>query len=324
VNVLEASHRYIDQVQKTRSPLTAETYRHSLGAFVKFVSPDVDCGALRQADFTSFISTVLKGVYAKSTMGIYAACVRNFMKYLVSEDLTRLEFGDFVKVDYMLEACRSVRPPRQPKVPSEAEVKAIMHAAYSQALPSPQRERNIAVVEILYCTGCRISEVAGLRVGDIDLTTGQADIMAKGHKPRQVYLSPSALQACLTYWRARGDQSPDSPAFARHDDGAGKRQLEMMGITGLRGAIDKLRRQAGVAHFTPHSFRHYFATKLLRDTGNLAAVQDALGHVKADTTRIYAHMDGGVVRLAVQKSFADSPSRPVEPPVVAAVPPALL
>jgi integrase/recombinase XerC len=323
VNVLEASHRYIDQVQKSRSPLTAETYRYSLKAFVKYVTPEVDCGALRQADFTSFISNVLKGVYAKSTMGLYAAVIRNFMKYLVSEDLTRLEFGDFVKVDYMLEACRSVRPPRKPKVPSDAEVQAVMQAAYAPALPSPLRERNIALVECLYCTGCRISEIAGLEIHDIDLLTGQATILGKGRKIRPVYLSPRALEACLAYWRARGDQSPSSPAFARHDDGAGgQKPLQKMATTGLRNAINTLRLQAGVKAFTPHSFRHYYATRLLRETGNLAIVQDALGHVKPDTTRVYAQLDEAAVRLAVQQTFRESPSRPVEPPVVTAGPPA--
>ncbi len=186
-------------------------------------------------------------------------------------------------------------------MPTDAAVQAIISAAYAAPLPSPLRERNIALVECLYSTGCRAREIVELTVADISFETALAHVMGKGHKPRQVYMSPRVLAACQAYWQARGDQSPGSPAFARHDDGAGKHQPRKMITTGgLRQVIQVLSEQTGVDDFRPHSFRHYFATRLLRETGNLVIVQDALGHAKPETTRVYARLDAGLVRLAVQ------------------------
>jgi integrase/recombinase XerC len=308
MNVLAASQLFIEQIRQSRAPDTTEAYTYAVRAFVAYVSPETECAGLTWQHFTGFVTDVLRGAYARSTMGIYAVCLRGFMRFLVSQDLTPLDHRDFIKVDYALEACRSERPPRQPKVPTDTAVQAIIQAAYRATVPSPLRERNIALVECLFCTGSRIRELAGLTISDISFETALADIMGKGHKPRQVYMSPRALAACRAYWLARREQDPGSPAFARHDDGAGKgKPLRMVTTAGLRQVIHDLSAQAGVGDFTPHSFRHFFATRLLRETGNLAVVQDALGHAKPDTTRVYARLDAAMVRLAVQQVFGSSP-----------------
>jgi site-specific recombinase XerD len=317
MNVEEAAKQYIEQLGATRSELTRATYTHAVRGFVEHITPETACSALTAGHFVRFATEVLWNKYARSTVGIYAAVIRGFMKFLVSQELTEFTFQDFVKVDYALENCRPDPQPRKPKVPDEAVVKAMLDAARSARLPSPLKERNIAIVETLYSTGCRIRELAQLMVGDVDVADGKARIVGKRSRVRDIYLSPRAIEACQAYWRARGYDAPDTPAFARHDDGAGQ-EVSPLTTHGLRRAINELREQANVHGFTPHSFRHFYATRLLAETGNLALVQDALGHLSPETTRIYAQMNPDAVRQATQAIFSERPiGDPAETPAAA-------
>jgi site-specific recombinase XerD len=136
----------------------------------------------------------------------------------------------------------------------------------------------------------RVSELCGMRIKDIDLVEQVGIITGKGNKTRWTVFGDRATSAIKEYLDARGERwtKDTHPVFMRHDKRSGKRVLPILPRT-CENIVSYIAKEAGVGGtITPHSFRHYFATELLDDTGNLALVQDALGHTSPNTTRIYA------------------------------------
>ena len=115
----------------------------------------------------------------------------------------------------------------------------------------------------------------------------------KGGKERYVFFTRQTSDALQGYWSARGFSGKKDPAFSRHDKGSslktGSAKNHLSTAT-IRNVVKGCAVLAGLDHFTPHWFRHAFAIKMLKDTGNLAMVQDLLGHASPTTTRIYAQV----------------------------------
>jgi site-specific recombinase XerD len=186
------------------------------------------------------------------------------------------------------------------------------------------RLRNVALLETLKCTGARVSEVTGLNRADLDATNRRARVVGKGSKERWVYFSPAAWEAVQLYLRLRTrlmgeaaalksgspaltvpirsakggsrarSQAADlagQPLFARHDRGAGWREVKPLLPHAVETMLWELVEGAGLeVKITPHRFRHWFATRMLSATGDLATTQDLLGHANPATTRIYAQV----------------------------------
>jgi site-specific recombinase XerD len=164
--------------------------------------------------------------------------------------------------------------------------------------------RNIAMVEALLSSGMRVGELVRLERGHLLYDVKGAMVKyGKGKKDREVLFSDRAWTALQTYLRARFDASPvqsrranqrrpiaSLPVFARHDRGAGDRVLPLS-TRSVQNVFVELASRAGILerfHLTPHTLRHYFATRFLSQTGDLALTQYALGHASPATTRIYA------------------------------------
>jgi integrase/recombinase XerC len=156
------------------------------------------------------------------------------------------------------------------------------------------RVRDHAVLEVLYSTGCRVSELVALDLADLDLATGTALVTGKGDKQRNVFLGGSALAALRAYLgqrarRAAGD--PDSLA-ALFLNQRGRRVTDR----GVRYILSGWLARAGLGkRVTPHTFRHSFATHLLDRGADIRAVQELLGHASLSTTQVYTHV--GLDRL---------------------------
>ncbi|MBN9390060.1 MAG: tyrosine-type recombinase/integrase [Chloroflexi bacterium] len=186
------------------------------------------------------------------------------------------------------------------------------------------RLRNVALLETLKCTGARVSEITGLNRADLDATNRRARVVGKGFKERWVYFSPAAWEAIQLYLRSRTrlmgeaaalksgspslsaplrsakagsrarSQAADlagQPLFARHDRGAGWKEVKPLLPHAVETMLWELVEGAGLeVKITPHRFRHWFATRMLSATGDLATTQDLLGHANPATTRIYAQV----------------------------------
>lgn len=218
-------------------------------------------------------------------------------------------------------------------------------ARYDQQRHILLRLRNIALLETLKSSGARVSEICNLKVGDLDNTNQRARVVGKGGKERWIYFSPQAWQTIQEYVTARtqqlrlartsgenseltqgGDTTASSktrrarssigrevesqPLFARHDRGAGSTKLKPTSPRTIENMLWQLVEEAGLeTYITPHKFRHWFATRMLAATGDLATTQDLLGHASPTTTRIYAQVSEQNKQAAHRRVFTSEAAR---------------
>ena len=297
----EATRRFLDDLAVGRARATAETYRYALRRFREYLEharavPPRMIGELTEDDPVGFARWVSDGGRTpRTTVHLYTTAVTRLYAYLVRErhrsdlplEAIRVRLGQL----------RGKRPKKLPRVPPDDVMERVLAAAYgvpparSRAAESI-RLRDIALAETLRGSGLRVSEAVSLRRGDLERDEQRAVVTGKGGKQRLVFFTDEAWRAIWTYLDARGDDSGRGsgalPVFARHDRAA-RGPLSALSTDGVRDVIWRLAVSAGLADagLTPHRFRAWFATHLVAETGDLAAVQDLLGHESADTTRVY-------------------------------------
>ena len=241
------------------------------------------------------------------------ASILRFYKYLLAESILVASAAD---MERMREAFRDIRRARHllPKLPPEEAVHALLDAA-RRVKPDPNkprlelaRLRNIAMLEALRSSGMRVGELVGLKRDDLDYRQHSARVTGKGDKQRIVYFDDLAWNAIQQYLKERNDGERGRalyqlPLFARHDRRASNKVLPLTTDT-VRLVFNVLARDANIEiAMTPHSLRHAFATKVLEATGDLAVVQDMLGHSSPATTRIYTKVSSKRMRDAHRSAF---------------------
>jgi integrase/recombinase XerC len=144
--------------------------------------------------------------------------------------------------------------------------------------------RDCAILETLYSSGVRVSELTGLDVGAVDCVQGLMKVMGKGGKERIVPIGSHAVEAVLLYLRARGDLPGEAPLFIN----ARGRRLTRRGVALI---VDRhMVRIASLRKVSPHTLRHTFATHLLEGGADLRGIQELLGHASLSTTQKYTHV----------------------------------
>jgi site-specific recombinase XerD len=319
VGIESAIERFLADLEVGRSPATVATYRSVLRRLAEYLDECrprpttlADLTAEHPIGFTRWISD--HGRTPRTTVQLYATAVTRFYAFLVREEL-RADLP-IERIQLRLTQLRGKRPKRLPKVPTDDLVERVLAAARAVAPADSKaaeliRLRNVALVETLRGSGMRVSELVSLRRGDLEREQRRAVVTGKGSKQRLVFFTDPAWQAIWAYLDARGDGAAaralgNLPVFARHDRAAGSRRLPLT-TQSVRDVIWQLARRAGAgeADITPHRFRAWFATHLVAETGDLAAVQDLLGHESADTTRVYTRV--AAQRLADVHRRAFSP-----------------
>jgi len=243
---------------------------------------------------------------AKATLQLYLTAIYRFYRSLLKRGVV-YEAADIARLEETYRDARNIRGERRPKDPRLEAVQAIIRAARSIPAVSGDkprdrkrelaRLRNVAIVETLRSTGCRVGELVTLRRGDLDWLAHSALVKGKGTKYRKVYLDDRAWVALKAYLQARQDGGDPralarGPAFCGHGNRSGRRPSPLT-TRQVSRIIQDLAEKAGIAEVgvTPHYFRPVFATRALEQTENLALVQDMLGHASPATTRIYARTD---------------------------------
>ena len=243
---------------------------------------------------------------AKATLQLYLTVIYRFYRSLLKRDLA-LNATDLARLQETYRDARDIRGESRPKDPKLEAVRAIIAAARSippfhgEGELDRRRElarlRDVAVVETLRATGCRVGELVGMRRGDLDWMAHSALVKGKGSKWRKVYWDDLAWQALETYLRARHDGEDARslarlPVFCGHGNRSGSAPAPLT-TRHVSRTIRGLAKKAGISEVgvTPHYFRHVFATRALDRTDNLALVQDLLGHASPATTRVYARTD---------------------------------
>ena len=277
-------------VERGLAALTLEAYAHDLRDFHEFLTERgrEQWAAVSLPDLQEYL-TVLegRGLSARSRSRSVSA-LRQFFRFLQREELVAANPVELVD---------SPRLPRKlPKVLGETEVETLL-AAPDAATPTGQRDS--ALLEVLYATGLRVSELVGLTLKQVDLRRGVVRPRGKGSKERVVPMVPQAvakLQAYLAQGRPRLLRGKESPfIFINRLGGRLSRQ-------GFWKILKQYARQAGVRDLSPHTLRHSFATHLLSRGANLRALQMLLGHADLATTQIYTHLDAARLREAHRKA----------------------
>jgi integrase/recombinase XerD len=287
-------------VEKGFSQNTLEAYRNDLGQFKEFVRERLN-GKSHSADAWTLVDLPMlnqyiadlrgrKG-YRDSTTARKVAAVKSFFGFLagngaISEDPT--------------EALGSPRVGRSlPKYLSEDEVARLLREAGKPG--TSESHRDATILELLYATGLRVSELVGLNVSDIDLEESYIRCWGKGSKERIVYLYPKALEEVKGYLAGTrktllGSRKAETALFVNH---RGER-LTRQWVWNILKTYSK---KAGIdTRITPHTLRHSFATHLLQNGASLRHVQELLGHSSISTTQVYTHITSEHMRKEYEKS----------------------
>jgi integrase/recombinase XerD len=258
---------------------TCLAYRNDLVDFARFGARRgvATPGQVSRSVVTLYLFALRRRGAAHATVARRLAALKSFYKFLLREGVAAGDPTEDVGAPKMGR--------RLPKVLSPEEV-AVLLAGPDPKTPEGMRDR--AMLELLYASGLRVSELVGLDVGEVDLAAETVRTVGKGNKERLVPVGAYAVRALQTYL-ARG-----RPALARGRAtsalfvGRGSRRLTRQSAWAI---VRRYGRLSGVRRaVTPHTLRHSFATHLLEGEADLRAVQEMLGHASISTTQIYTHV----------------------------------
>ncbi len=299
------------EVTKNRSPRTIRNYRFYLGRFVAFAGKtapeEIDEDLVHR--FRLHLRRLRDGSEPLkiTTLNYHLIALRVFLRFLARRGLK-------VMPSEQIDLGR--QPERQISFLDADEVERLLEAPLSLSSRVPRsgiegsrhkeqtRLRDKAILETLFSTGLRVSELVGLKRDLIKSKTDELSVRGKGGKIRMVFLSEQARQHLKKYLDARDDIEPY--LFIRHDRAAADRKIHAaLTPRSVQRMINFYGKVAGITKpITPHTMRHSFATDLLRNGADLRAVQALLGHASVATTQIYTHVSDAHLREVYQAFHA--------------------
>jgi len=280
---------YLRDVRRM-SPNTVESYARDLAQLAEFADKrSTTVGALQRQDLESFVRQLMSSGLAPRSVARAVACVRGFYRFTAAEEKRDSSPAD------------DLRPPRAwaalPKFLSLDEVDRLLEQPDTS---TPRGLRDKALIEVLYATGLRVSELIALRAGDLNLDEGYLTCIGKGDKQRMVPLGHEAGDWVRRYIRdgrpalLRKKRSPW--LFVNARDGG------PLSRVGFWKVLKEYGLKAGLTRdLSPHVLRHSFATHLLERGADLRMIQMMLGHADLSTTQIYTHVLEARLRTAYDK-----------------------
>lgn len=267
-----------------RSAHTLDNYARDLARFEAFVqskndaSHPIEWGNIKPNDVRQCVAKLhAKGLSGRSIARCLSA-IRGLFNFLMREG------------DVQANPAQDIKAPKsEKKLPSAMDADSLNFVLESQA-DTPADIRDVTMLELLYATGLRVSEMVSLNVRDVgDGHTPSLRVMGKGQKERDVFLGKKA-QTALSNWLAVRGQ------FAKPDNAEPALFLNQRGgrltTRGVQQRLKQLAITSGLdRHLHPHMMRHSFATHLLESSQDLRAVQELLGHANISTTQVYTHLD---------------------------------
>ena len=308
ITIQQAIARYSDSVKLARSENTALTYRKALAAFAETlnkegVDPSESKLSSLNEDAVAWFAAAMKSL-SPATERLRLTAVAGFFEFLAAEKLAE---PNLPRVRLLIRQ-RGRRPgPRLPQFPRDAieqmieYAKALKFVSMENEIDQLRNLRDRAFIIVLGDTGLRVHEACGLRRGDMDWNEGKAMIIGKGNRQAVVRFSKRSQAALKEYLNARSSLDGSSgkplaslPIFSRHDKGTGKHVKSMTPTSGRNIISQRVREALGesaTGTITPHSFRHFFVTTVLRGSGgNLKLAQELARHRNIQVTQRYAHL----------------------------------
>lgn len=265
-------------VERGLAQNTLESYERDLRQFEGFLKErSISIPDVAQTNIVDYLLHLKRKGRASSTVSRTLASIRAFYGFMWQEK--------YIKTN----PASNLDSPRQekhlPKVLSVAEVERLLEMADTR---TPAGQRDKAMLEVLYATGLRVSELIALDISDVDLEFGYVRCIGKGSKERIVPLGTKAIEALrqyITHGRVKLQKGVGGHKLFVNQRGRG---LTRQGFWKI---LKKYARMAGIkGEVTPHTIRHSFATHLLENGADLRAVQEMLGHSDISTTQVYTHV----------------------------------
>jgi integrase/recombinase XerC len=271
---------YLD-AQRGYSPATVASYGTDLEGVHRFLerrSKGLHAPAeVTKADVTAYLADLHRRGLAKTSVCRKLSTLRAFYRFLRQR---RLAVED---------PCAALSNPKLPKAhPKVLNVDQALHLVESDVAPDPEGLRDLALLEVLYGSGLRVSEALGLDFAHLDLDQKLVRVLGKGRKERIVPLTGAAAERLERYLEQRGAFGPSA-----------REQAVFLGKRGgrlTRRQADRIVKAMAVlsgapAGISPHTLRHSFATHMLQAGADLRSVQELLGHSRISTTQRYTHLD---------------------------------
>ncbi|HOV64562.1 MAG TPA: tyrosine recombinase XerC [Spirochaetia bacterium] len=271
------------------SPETVRAYRNDLEKFSDYVLRNgLDEDTASYVDMRGFLGDLSRAGLAKTSINRILSAVKGYYRY-------RVQFG--FSESNPLEAVHSLKTPKMlPDTLFEDEIHTLLDGnLFSPSDPDDpvavfKAARDRLIFELLYSTGCRVSECVGINLFDVNVKKACIRVLGKGGKERFVFLGDKALLALTVYLperlgrAAQGDRDAQA-ALILNTRG---RRITVRGVACI---IEEYMEKSGIKkRVSPHTFRHSFATHLLEHGADIRVVQELLGHAKLSTTQVYTHV----------------------------------
>lgn len=268
--------------EKNFSKHTAKAYCSDILSYLIWLE-DTACEEVNFSKIREYIHFIQKFNYKKTTVARKIASLRTFYKYLYRE--RKVDSNPAMNLN------NPKRPKSLPKFLTPDEVENILN---NTKIETPAGYRNRTILELLWATGMRISELSGLNFGDLNLENNEIRVFGKGSKERIILVTDRAKNYLERYIETARPlipkgfpvppQNEDSPVFINN---TGYR----LQTRTVRNAINEIVEKINLPkHVTPHVFRHSFATHLIENGADLRIVQELLGHASISNTQIYTHV----------------------------------
>jgi len=273
------------EIEQNRSQKTIANYDHYLTRLIDFAGDikvkDIDTELIRKWRlWLNRLGTNTSDELQKSTQNYHLIALRSFLKYCAKRDIPALTADK-------IELATARR--KQVTFLTPEELNRLFVMPKLDTLPGL---RDRALLELLFSSGLRVSELVGLDRDHINLKRKEFMVRGKGQKDRPIFISDAAADWLQRYLDKRGDTS--KPLFARY---SGSKKVDLSGnfhrltARSVQSLVARYARLAGITkHVSPHTLRHSFATDLLMNGADLRSVQALLGHSNISTTQIYTHV----------------------------------
>lgn len=264
------------RIEKQASPHTISNYQRQLQAVSELLA-QAEINAWQQVEASTvrwiLIQSHKQKLGAKS-IGLRLVALRQFLAFLVKRG------------ELKVNPAQGIKAPKVGKhLPKNIDAEQVTQLLNIQS-DKPLAQRDLAMMELMYSSGLRLSELQGLNLDNMDLTNGEVKVLGKGNKERIVPIGSKAITAIQNWLAAREQFQPKENALFINQRGG------RLSHRSIQLAMEKWGKiQALDTHLHPHKLRHSFATHLLEASQDLRAVQELLGHSSLSTTQIYTHLD---------------------------------
>lgn len=285
-------YRRFLQLERGLSDNTLESYLRDIRLLFNFVGHELDGKAMNTIDYNdllAFLHHLTEIGIAASSQARTISGIRSFFDFLLLEKMVESNPTELVEL-----------PQQARKLPDVLSAEEIDKMLQGIDRSTSEGERNLAMLETMYGSGLRVSELVNLKISDLYIPDEFVKIFGKGSKERLVPLSPISIKLIGNYLSFVRVHLPVAKGFEDilflNNRGRSLSRVMVFLI------IKKLAQKAGIQkNISPHTFRHSFATHLVENGADLRVVQELLGHASITTTEIYTHLDKTYLRETIEK-----------------------